>query len=63
MNYYNLKQGRIETLVFGLPPFRLFLEVMGMSVECEVVATFPKVVGKSAGEESLSWKIEPDMGT
>ena len=50
-------------MVFGLPPFRLFLEVMGMSVECEVVATFPKVVGKSAGEKSLSWKIEPDMGT
>ena len=36
-----------------------------MSVECELVPTFTKVVGKSAGEESLSRKIEPvpNMGT
>ena len=32
-NYYNPEQGRIETLVFRLPRFRLFLGVMGMNKE------------------------------
>ena len=32
VNYYNPKKGRIETLVFRLPPYRLFLGV-GMGME------------------------------
>ena len=35
-NYYNPEQGRIETLVFRLPRYRLFLGVMGMSKEFKV---------------------------
>ena len=54
VNYYNPKEGRIETLVFSLPTLKAFRGRMGMSAECEVVATFPKVVGKSAGEGCLS---------
>ena len=32
-NYYNPEQGRIETLVFRLPRYRLLLGVMGMNKE------------------------------
>ena len=35
-NYYNPEQGRIETLVFRLPRYKLFLGVMGMKKEFKV---------------------------